>query len=52
MRPGGTGRRMLENNIKMDSKKVSCEDIGCINSDEPKVQWRFRVTTLMKHLES
>jgi len=43
---------MFENNIKMDSKKVSYEDIGCINSDEQKVQWCFRVTTLMNRLDS
>jgi len=52
MRPGGTVRRMMENNIKMDSKKVSCEDIGCINSDEHKVQWHFHVKTLTNHLDS
>ena len=43
---------MLENNIKMDSKKVIYEDTGCINSDEHEVQWRFRVKTVMNHLDS
>jgi hypothetical protein len=43
---------MLENNIKMDSKKISCEDIGCINSDKHNFQWRFRVKTVMNPLDS
>jgi hypothetical protein len=32
-------RRRWEDNIKMDLPRIVCDDVGCINLPENRVQW-------------